>query len=190
MIPKLKFQVYKTSKAKSSTRLTSNLNLSPRKNVDMATIRKGSGQVFQRNHTRKQRIVPESRINVLRHIKEVENEIEYFGDDETDMLNRQKIGDNFFFYDHDINKSEIQVFEFSLIFYIAYGVLGPFVNIYMILQPHNCSLMKNIGLFGCSPSLAFVNLIWAINCLLWVLFFYESGNEVSDYSTLFMAFIC
>ena len=127
---------------------------------------------------------------MLRHIKEKENEIEYFGDDETDMLNRKQLGDKLFFYDHDINKNEIQVFEFCLIFYTAYGILGPFVNIYMLLQPHNYSLMKNIGLLGCYPSLAIVNLIWAINSLLCVLFYYESGNQVSDYSTLFMAFIC
>jgi len=92
--------------------------------------------------------------------------IEYFGDDETDKINRRRINDDYFYHESTVNFSMKQYLEFFIIHLLAYSILGPFINLYSLFVRKNKALMKNLMFIGCFPSFFIQHGFWLVNMFL------------------------
>jgi len=115
--------------------------------------------------------------------------IEYFGDDEADKINKKKIKDKYFYHSASVNFSLKQYCEFFIIHYLAYSLLGPFINVYNLFCYKNKYLMWNLMFLRCLPSFFIQHGFWVLNMLQIFLHFYGSTGNPSDYGTILITLL-
>lgn len=72
-------------------------------------------------------ILSMQRIRRIKKFASMASDIEYFGDEENDNVNRNKINDHYFYRESDVNFSVSQYLETFLYHILYYVVLGPFI---------------------------------------------------------------
>jgi len=110
--------------------------------------------------------------------------IEYFGDDEADALSRKKIKDPYFYHSATVNFSLSQYFEFFLIHFLAYSLMGPLINIYSLVVWRNRYLMSNLMFWRLLPSFFIQHGFWFINMLVYMVLVKKPNASIGDFSTI------
>ena len=108
----------------------------------------------------------------MRNIESQTSVIEYFGDDENDALNRKIIDDKYFFHKHTVNFSIARFLEFFVLHLLAYGIIGPLINIYSIIYPESKFLLYNLNFLRFSKSFLRFIFEWLVTLALVCLFFF------------------
>jgi len=139
-----------------------------------------------RREFRGENILFNDRQTLIRKIRTNSQKVEYFGDDETDFNYREKIQNEYFYHDYSVNFSMHQYAEFFIIHLLAYTLLGPFINLYILLFPMNWHLMRNLMFLGCYPSFFVQHVIWAINfgMLLLYLKTFNGYSSIADLNAI------
>ena len=98
--------------------------------------------------------------------------IEYFGDDDHDALNRKILDDKYFYHKHSVNFSILAFIDFFTLHLLAFGIIGPFINLYALIYPESKFLMYNLNF--CRFSKAFFRYVleWLMTLALVCLFFF------------------
>ena len=121
-----------------------------------------------------------------RHMKKMKTKMfmDYFGDEESEKLNRFKLENEYFYSESEVNFSLSQYAEFFVYHLIYFMLLGPFIAIFMIFKPKLRFLFYNMEFIRPNAIAVVQALYWLITMYI-IIGFIIAANTYNSQDTVF-----